>query len=296
LAGCYCSGARPSCCSTPRLSHLSHSSTICLLRSGGCFKLSKGIAQLMNRSPLKFFLLVFALSIPFWLMQPRDWPISASVGAPLLAALILVYREEGGGPGVRRILSRVFDQWRIRNKIWNVPIIFLMPLIYLLTYLVMCLMGLPFPDEPYFPFLLIPLLFVLFFIFAIGEEVGWTGYVTDPMQERWSALTSSIILGLVTAIWHSVPLIQMGRTPTWIAWWALSSVSIRILTVWVYNNTRRSLFAAILFHAMNNLSFALFPNYGSHWNPAVDGVITAIAAVIVTFLWGPRTLARYRYA
>jgi membrane protease YdiL (CAAX protease family) len=122
------------------------------------------------------------------------------------------------------------------------------------------------------------------------------GYAVDPMQERWSALTTSIALGLVTAIWHFVPLIQMGRTPTWIAWWSLSAVGIRILTVWLYNNTGRSLFAAIVFHAMNNLSFALFPNYGSHWDPAVTGVITTIAAVIVTLLWGSRTLAQYRYA
>ena len=248
----------------------------------------------MNGSPLKFSLLVFALSIPFWLIQPRDWPITASVGVPLMAALILVYRDEGGG-AVRRLLSRVFDQWRIRKRIWYVPMIFLMPLLYLLSYLVIRLMGLPFPDEPYFPILLIPLLFVVFFILAIGEEVGWTGYVTDPMQDRWNALPTGIILGLVSAIWHFVPLIQMGRTPTWMAWWALSAVSIRILTVWVYNSTGKSLFAAIVFHAMNNLSLALFPNYGSHWDPAVAGVITAIVAVIVTFLWGPRTLARYRY-
>lgn len=248
----------------------------------------------MIRSPLRFFVLVFALSIPIWLIQPRDWPISASVGAPLIAALILVYREEGGG-GVRRLLSRVFDQRRIRKGIWYGPIILLMPVIYLLTYGVMSLMGLPLPDEPYFPFLLIPLLFVLFFILAIGEEVGWTGYATDPLQDRWSALTTGIILGLVTALWHFVPLIQMGRTPIWIAWWSLGSISIRILTVWLYNNTGRSLFAGIVFHDMNNLSFALFPNYGSHWDPAVAGVITAIVAVIVAFLWGSRTLARYRY-
>lgn len=248
----------------------------------------------MIRSPLRFFVLVFALSIPIWLIQPRDWPISASVGAPLIAALILVYREEGGG-GVRRLLSRVFDQRRIRKGIWYGPIILLMPVIYLLTYGVMSLMGLPLPDEPYFPFLLIPLLFVLFFILAIGEEVGWTGYATDPLQDRWSALTTGIILGLVTALWHFVPLIQMGRTPIWIAWWSLGSISIRVLTVWLYNNTGRSLFAGIVFHAMNNLSFALFPNYGSHWDPAVAGVITAIVAVIVAFLWGSRTLARYRY-
>lgn len=248
----------------------------------------------MIRSPLRFFVLVFALSIPIWLIQPRDWPISASVGAPLIAALILVYREEGGG-GVRRLLSRVFDQRRIRKGIWYGPIILLMPVVYLLTYGVMSLMGLPLPDEPYFPFLMIPLLFVLFFILAIGEEVGWTGYATDPLQDRWSALTTGIILGLVTALWHFVPLIQMGRTPIWIAWWSLGSISIRILTVWLYNNTGRSLFAGIVFHAMNNLSFALFPNYGSHWDPAVTGVITAIVAVIVAFLWGSRTLARYRY-
>ena len=99
---------------------------------------------------------------------------------------------------------------------------------------------------------------VLFFILAIGEEVGWMGYAVDPMQDQWSALTTSIILGLVTAIWHFVPLIQMGRTLIWIAWWTLGSISIRILTVWLYNSTGRSLFAAIVFHAMNNLSIAMF--------------------------------------
>jgi membrane protease YdiL (CAAX protease family) len=182
-----------------------------------------------------------------------------------------------------------------QEKIWYVPIIFLMPILYLLTYLVMRLMGLQVSSQTA-PFLLVPLLFVLFFILGIGEEVGWMGYAVDPMQDRVSALTTSIILGLVTAIWHFVPLIQMGRTPIWIAWWSLGSISIRILTVWLYNNTGRSLFAAIVFHAMNNLSVAMFPTYGSHWNPAVAGAITAIVAVIVTFLWGSRTLARYRYA
>jgi membrane protease YdiL (CAAX protease family) len=177
-----------------------------------------------------------------------------------------------------------------------VPTIFLPPAIYLLTYGVTRLTGLPLPDKPYIPLLMLPLLFVLFFTLAVGEEVGWTGYVTGPMQERWSALTTSIPLGLVTAIWHFVPLIEMGRTPTWIAWWTLGTVALRTLTVWLYNNTGRSLFAVVVFHATFNVGFAVFPNQGSHWDPAVAGTITAIAAVIVTFLWGSRTLARYRYA
>ena len=247
-----------------------------------------------KRSSLRFFLLVFALSIPIWLIEPQDWPLTASVGTPLIAALILVYREDGYA-GTSKLLRRVFDQKRIKPKIWYMPTIFLLPIIYLLTYEVTRLTGLPLPDKPYVPLLMIPLLFVLFFILAIGEEVGWTGYATDPVQERWSALTTSITLGLVTAIWHFVPLIEMGHTPTWIAWWTLGTVALRTLTVWLYNNTGRSLFAAIIFHAMSNISFAVFPNYGSHWDPAVAGAITAIAAVIVTFLWGSKTLARYRY-
>src|SRR5215217_2585319 len=74
--------------------------------------------QIMNRSPLKFFLLVFALSIPIWLIgamaerglpPPMNLPVSAlQAFCPLIAALILVYREDKLG-GVRRLLKRVFD-------------------------------------------------------------------------------------------------------------------------------------------------------------------------------------------
>ena len=121
----------------------------------------------MNRSPLRFFLLVFALAIPIWLIGamaerglpiPMKLPVSAlQAFCPLIAALILVYREEGVGR-VRRLLRRVFDQWRIRNRIWYVPIIFLLPLLYLLSYGLMRMLRLPLPDEPHIPFLLIPVL------------------------------------------------------------------------------------------------------------------------------------------
>jgi uncharacterized protein len=105
----------------------------------------------MNRSPLKFFLLTYALATPLWVIGffvevqglPKNGHITdfGLAFCPLIAASILVYREAGSG-GVRRLLSRVFDHRRIRKKIWYVPIIFLMPLIYLLIYWVMHLMGL----------------------------------------------------------------------------------------------------------------------------------------------------------
>jgi len=259
----------------------------------------------LKRSPLKFFILVFALALPFWVLgalaKPLPPPINLSLSSfsfvcPLIAAFILVDREEQPG-GISRLLKRVFDLKRIRQKIWYVPIIFLLPGIYLLSYGVMFLLGLPLPGKIIIPFQLIPILVVVFFLFAVGEETGWTGYATDPMQARWSALTTSLLLGLVWGIWHIVPDIEGHRTLAFIAGQRfLYSFVLRILIVWLYNNTGKSLFAAILFHAMDNVSFSLFPNYGSHYDSAITGAITAVIAVIVTFLWGPKTLARYRYA
>lgn len=268
-----------------------------------------------KRSPLKFFVLVFALSLLvellFWLPGPLaqhfslGLPIAIPSGfnpvnvfvegcVPLIAACILVSREEQPG-GISRLLKRVFDLKRIRHKIWYVPIIFLNPLIYMLSYWVMLLLGRPLP-EPSIPWFTIPIFFVAFFIEAVGEEGGWTGYAVDPLQDRWGALKASLILGLVTAIWHVIPGLQAHQTLTYIAWRGLYDVAGRILGVWLYNNTGKSVFAVILFHDMDNIGYVLFPNTGSHYDPAIAFPIVAITAVIVTFFWGAKTLARYRYA
>jgi membrane protease YdiL (CAAX protease family) len=47
---------------------------------------------------------------------------------------------------------------------------------------------------------------------------------------------------------------------------------------------------------MSNTSSFLFPNLGSHYDPVIAGIITALLAAAVVYLWGPATLARYRYA
>ncbi len=159
----------------------------------------------------------------------------------------------------------------------------------------MRLMGLPLPT-PQFPVLAAPVMFLAFFVAALGEELGWSGYAIDPMQDRWNALQASILLGLVWATWHIVPLVQAHRSPAWIAWWCLFTVASRVLIVWLYNNTGKSVFAAALYHDISNVSWQLFPNYGSHYDPRISGLIIAFAAAIVTVVWGPRTLARYRNA
>lgn len=253
-------------------------------------------------TPLKFSLLVFSLSVPFWLVGAASGiqilpglPVSSLMAfCPMMAALILVYRENKT-EGVRELLKRSFDYKRIKAKIWYAPIILLMPSVMVLTYGLMRLMGEPLPTAQ-FPVLATPVMFLAFFITALGEELGWSGYVTDPMQDRWNALQAGVLLGLIWAAWHIIPLAQGGRSPAWITWWCLSTVAQRVLIVWLYNNTGKSVFATILYHDISNVSWLLFPNYGSHYDPRITGLVVAFAATAVAVVWGPQTLARYRNA
>jgi membrane protease YdiL (CAAX protease family) len=139
---------------------------------------------------------------------------------------------------------------------------------------------------------IVPALFVLFFLAAVAEELGWSGYVLDPLQNRWGALLASLMFGLVWAAWHVVPLLQVGRAPAWIAWWSIVTVATRVLHTWLYNNTGKSVFGAALFHATTNVSWQMFPNHGSRYDPRITGIILLIIAVWVTLASGPRTLVR----
>jgi len=259
---------------------------------------------LENKSPLKFFLLVLLLSIPFWILGamagdltkilPIKLPISALMTfCPLLAATILVYKEREL-QGVKELLKLSFDCTKIKNKKWYIPIVFIMPVIAVLSYWYMKMTGAMLPEQQT-PLLFAFISFFIFLIAAIGEEVGWLGYAIDPMQNKWGALKASIILGLVWAIWHIIPYNQAHQTPIWIVWQSISTVFLRVIIVWIYNNTVKSVFATILFHAMMNVSMFMFPNYGSHYNPFVEAIFIILTVVIVVFFWGTKTLARYRY-
>jgi uncharacterized protein len=160
-----------------------------------------------------------------------------------------------------------------------------------LSYGAIRLMGVPVPAPP-FSVGTILALFVGLFIGALGEELGWSGYAIDPLQERFGALEGALLLGMVWAVWHYVPLLEVHRSLAFIAWWSLGTVAARVIIVWLYNNTGKSVFVAALFHTMINLTWQVFPINGSYYDPRVTGLITAIVAVVVVIVWGPRTLAR----
>ena len=103
----------------------------------------------------------------------------------------------------------------------------------------------------------------LFFVTLppVLEELGWRGYALDRLQLRWSALVSGVILGVAWSLWH-LPLffvadtyqsgLGVGTPEFWLFF--LSVVPLSMALSWVYNNTSRSILAAILLHSSANFS------------------------------------------
>jgi uncharacterized protein len=143
---------------------------------------STGLAVKRDRSPVLFFLLVFALSVPIWLVTSLGHiqllpglPLSSvMVVCPLAASLILVVWERGSS-GVTAHLRRALDFKLIKNKIWYAPILLLMPATAVLAYLTMRVLDLPLPAAT-LSISNVPALFLLLFFAALARS--WAGRVT----------------------------------------------------------------------------------------------------------------------
>jgi len=255
----------------------------------------------MSATPTKFFLLVLLLSVPFYLLGAvggrlpilTAQPISALMAfVPMIAALILVYRERGG-EGATNLLKRALDFERIRSMGWFLVAACFLPIVAVLQYLALRLIGTAMP-APQFALAATPLFFVMYFVGAIGEEIGWQGYAYPALRTRYSALMAAVILGAFWALWHVIPFVQIGRTANWIFWHGLSIVTLRVIIAWLFVNTGQSVFIAVLFHTMINLPWSVIANYGSFYDPLITFALLMLVVGAIVALWGPTTLARFR--
>ena len=113
--------------------------------------------------------------------------------------------------------------------------------------------------------LYLPSLFTSHLVGSIGEETGWTGFAIHHLQQRFSPWLSSIILGVVWAVWHLpgffVPSEMGAFSLVSFIFFVLISIFNRILWTWITNSINGSGIAAILLHASSNaVSLALIPN------------------------------------
>src|ERR671911_3155472 len=132
---------------------------------------------------------------------------------------------------------------------------------------------------------------------ALGEEIGWRGYVLPRLQSRMSALSAALLIAPLWGLWH-LPLWLTGepdRTPTLYTGFLVSAFALSIIFTWVYNSTGGSLLMIVLLHATVNLPITLVrDDLGPQATVPVllyFGLLV-VAAIVVVIVAGPKHLSR----
>ncbi|MEU8226274.1 CPBP family intramembrane glutamic endopeptidase [Kribbella sp. NPDC048915] len=226
-----------------------------------------------------FTVVLFLLSLPVWVLAsfvegpagaPMGIPLSAlQFPMPLLAALILERRDRG--PGAARRLFRTLLRLPPAGVRWWAIAVLLIPGLVLGAGVVHRLAGSP-GGSLGAPLSAVPLLFLLFLPAGLAEELGWMGFAYGRFREDRGHLYRALVLGVIWAAWHLVPLMQAGRAATWILAWTVGSVALRVLIVWIYLDGGRTVLLPAVMHTMVNVSESVYPDMTS------PGSMTAVAA------------------
>jgi membrane protease YdiL (CAAX protease family) len=260
---------------------------------------------------LAYFILTLAISwsieLPLvasaqgWITAPIPFAIHylASLG-PLLAALIMTWAT-GGADGLKELWGRI-TKWRVGSI--GATFAFLSPVaLFVLALLVVwVLSGGEWPNLQrlteinYLPNLGIGALILWLATFGFGEEIGWRGYALPRLQRDRSALSATLILGVMWVVWH-VPAffyldtyVNLGLAA--FPMFALGVLAGAIVLTWLYNTTEGSVLMVAIWHGVFDFISA---------SKASDGYIAALMtaaimvwAVVIVIVYKPANLSRHQ--
>lgn len=162
--------------------------------------------------------------------------IMAMVNAPTIAAVIASFRDEGFD-GVRKIF-RQLKSWRFPIK-WYLVALLIFPIAILTSLFFMRLFS-----PTYAPVLSLGIMALGTVISPLWEEVGWTGYATPRMLEKYNPLKTGIYLGVIHMFFHLVAdywgagefygKLYLAHFLLWMA----GLIVLRVITLWIYIRTK----------------------------------------------------------
>jgi uncharacterized protein len=138
----------------------------------------------------------------------------------------------------------------------------------------------------------ISLLSVVVAVLIIGEELGWRGFFLPHLLQRYSPITSSLIVGIIWALWH-LPNFLMPSFPHYglpFSAFVLMTIAFSMLFTWFHIRTNGSLVVAVIFHAALNLfSLGGVEPSREYWLRAVT---YTVASLVVYGVTSPSAISR----
>ena len=128
------------------------------------------------------------------------------------------------------------------------------------------------------------LLFIAF-VGPVFEEYGWRGFALEKMQDTQGKFLSSLVVGLLWAVWHLPnPRNVLDVFSLETALFVVNIVSLSVIISYFYLTTGSSILAAIIVHAVHNLSKMLIMPFPVTMQ-AIYTVILLIASGWIYYLY-----------
>jgi len=219
-------------------------------------------------------------------------------GGPLLAALLTAGLVDGRA-GLRDLGQRLL-RWRVAPR-WYAVVLALPIILVAAAVALNTLLGGTAPHWTNRPDLATTGLMLALFLFLpigapLSEEVGWRGYALPRLLASRSALTASLIIGVLWSVWH-LPVVLTDPATRPPAPFLLQVPPLAVLFTWVFVNTRGSLLIAIVFHAWYDLvlmyvvAMVVSADYERvFWLLAAMQVLAAVVVLLVA-RWRPASRA-----
>ena len=202
------------------------------------------LSNIAKRHPLiTFFALAYALS---WWLVPLGGDLLPL--GPLFAALI-VAPLIGGKAGLKTWWSFII---RRSGKLkWYITAVVMIFAMNFAAAVLAVLLGASFPAADMITRW--PELFITFpvylIVIALGEETGWRGFAMPRLQEKHSALTASLILGTLVALWHLPLVIFGGHSFIETLPLMLITFAAQFILTWLANHVEGKVLIVMLAHA-----------------------------------------------
>ncbi len=249
--------------------------------------------------PLKFYIVTFLITCFSWFLaaylsyQEQSGALYSlllipGLLAPFGTALWLTWKHK---ELKKEFFNKLFNVKRIQLSTLPLMLV-IMPIVVLLSITLSLLFGLSseqfhFSERFSFHAGVFPVFLVLF-LAASFEELGWRGYAIESLEERYNYFTATLIFGVLWAFWH-FPLFfikdyyqyTLYQENVWYAVnFMVSVIPIAFIISWMYHLNRESILLAILFHFVINLSQEAL-QMEPQTKCIETGLLTLLAAILV---------------
>ena len=254
-----------------------------------------------NYTPLKYYFITFITTYILWAAgaaashTERDskYMILMLIGflMPFIISLIMTIRSG-------KAMTKDFFNRLINIKLINIRILpvfcIIMPLSVIISIFISILLGgrpEQFRPAEGFSFStgVVPALTILL-LAASFEELGWRGYAFDSLLRRFNFFKSSLIFSILWSLWH-LPLILvkdsyqyeiMQENVLFAINFFVSIIPLGFIISWICIKNRKSVFAAVLFHFIINMSQEIL-NITQATKCIQTGVLTVFTILIILF-------------